>query len=247
MSEYVNFVSNEAALVYVIASSHVAGRRQNVKKSRISNAMVWVLWLLLLQHVRAENTCSPTEDNTPEPDWFLYMVAGLIFLVLLMTDQSCPSGEACGGCQCNAKTQKDEAIVPSRLRELLKAEQDRSAQFRAAATEAKRGMELGLEERNQLYHLLSDGAQIMRKMVSVIEDHMEVCPHRVPVMASRQGECWHFDTCHCAEAVVERNRLWLRRCAYCADPRGPLDRLNFELGGCLRDEIQAWLADHDGL
>lgn len=66
MSEYVNFVSNEAALVYVIASSHVAGRRQNVKKSRISNAMVWVLWLLLLQHVRAENTCSPTEDLREE-------------------------------------------------------------------------------------------------------------------------------------------------------------------------------------
>ena len=46
--------------------------------------MVWVLWLLLLQHARAENTCSPADENTPEPDWFLYVMAGLLCLVLLM-------------------------------------------------------------------------------------------------------------------------------------------------------------------
>ena len=147
----------------------------------------------------------------------------------------------------HAETQKDEAIVPSRLRELLKAEQDRSAQFRAAATEAQKGMELGMEERNQLYQLLGDGARLLRKMMNKIDDHMEVCPHRVPVMASRHGECWHFDSCHCAEAVVDRNRMRLRHCAHCADFDGPLDRLNFEMGGCLRDELQAWLADHAGL
>ena len=147
----------------------------------------------------------------------------------------------------HAETQKDEAIVPSRLRELLKAEQDRSAQFRAAAAEAQKGMELGMEERNQLYQLLGDGARLLRKMMNKIDDHMEVCPHRVPVMASRHGECWHFDSCHCAEAVVDRNRMRLRHCAHCADFDGPLDRLNFEMGGCLRDELQAWLADHAGL
>ena len=36
----------------------------------------------------------------------------------------------------------------------------------------------------------------------------------------------------------------IRRCAYCAEPRGPLERVNLIYGGSLRDEVEAWLADH---
>ena len=40
----------------------------------------------------------------------------------------------------NAETQMDEAIVPQRLRELLKAEQEKVAQCQAAAVEARNAM-----------------------------------------------------------------------------------------------------------
>ena len=136
----------------------------------------------------------------------------------------------------NAETQMDEAIVPQRLRELLKVEQEKATQYQAAAVEARNAINLGLEERNDLY--IHQASKLLNKMGTVIDDHMDKCPHRIPAMASCHGECWRFQDCQCIEAVVECNRMVLRRCAYCAEPRGPLERINLIYDGSLRNEVE---------
>ena len=138
-------------------------------------------------------------------------------------------------------TQKDQPIIPKRLREELKKEKALGAEHFAAAREARTALSLSMQEVSDLRDLVRDGARLLRRLEIAVDQHMQNCPHACPTFASRHGDCWHFRSCHVVEQITERNLLLMRGCAYCADQRGPLDFGFFP--PTLRGDIQAWLAD----
>lgn len=149
-----------------------------------------------------------------------------------------------------AGIEKDEAIIPARLREALKEEKLRSEEYQRVAKEARRSMDLCLAETNrhteEIFEqktMLRDGAMLLRRAETALDDHMDACPHRAAIVSSRQGECWHFPECHVVDQMSDRNRQALRCCAYCGDRRSPLDVMSPVLSGTLRTEIQAWFTE----
>ena len=157
--------------------------------------------------------------------------------------------------------QKDEALVHHRLRELLAREKEENHNHLRACLEARRGMSLAQAENNHLIEenegykaLAKDGAVLMRRLLDMLDDHWQTCPHAIDVMVSKQGQCWHREDCHLVEQMVPRNRMLVRGCSYCANRHSPVDKGSvvvgssfLQLGGTTaRAEVSAWLADVAG-
>ena len=279
LNEYVNMATTEHTLLYVFASSHVGSRQKYNTQSRITNVMVWVLWLMMLKTCGAasdqcekhptllsENMAPPKEPVTDDDNWFfhaLFMGQVFLFAVILVcgfasgrrgSSMSLPTPSPA---TTEASTQKDEAIVPERLRELLKLEQQRSSEYRDAACEARRAIELNLEERNawyserqHLFSLLGSAQSLLQRCENGIGSHMSARPSKRAIIASKTGTCWHYEHCQSAPQITERNRLVLRRCSFCGDPRSPLDFPNAGhsiVGGSLRTDMQAWYSAYQAL
>ena len=280
--EYVNMVTTEHVIVYAFASSHVGCRRQEYNtQCRIKNVMVWVLWQTMLQTCGAagdqcEERPSPFKGDIAPPkepvvndddNWFLpalLLVQVLLFAVIFLcgfvsgrrgSSTPLPTPPPATS---EASTQKDELIVYSRLREQLLLEQQRSSEYRDAALEARRAIELNLEERNAWYYserqhlftMLSSAQTLLQRCENGIGSHMSVCPTTRPVIASKTGVAWHYEHCQTAPQINERNRLVLRHCSFCGDPRSPLDFPNASPsvgGGSLRTDMQAWFVAFQAL
>ena len=270
--EFVNFAHSTDMIPYVLATSHVAKSRMKYDtKGRSKNFMFWMIFLFLLQCCQAApSTClvdeTPPRSQLSDEIWLaLFAVAPLAIAVIAFLLGRWSKGEKKGGKEVKIeeekvttvdaftqKNQKDEPIVHARLREALKSEQARVNEYKMAARESRRAVDLAMTEILNLRPLVQDAAPMFRRLITAMDDHMDQCPHRQPIVASRKnGICWHFPTCHCAEQITEPNLLHLRICAYCGDHRSPLDfpspSPSSSQGDCLRDEVATWLADGGSL
>ena len=216
----------------------------------------FLFWLgcfaVLFTSCHAAETCDDSRAVTSEPanddGWLFWLIFLLLTHLLVM---------ACSCCVCKclhwapgkasnaAGVQKDEAIVPARLRADLEKEKLKGEESQKSAREARKALDLCLMETHRftaeifdLKALVKDGAMLMRRTEAAMDRHMETCPHRVVVISSRHGDCWHYPSCHIVEQMADRNRQSLRQ--WC-----PLDVRDPLLGGTLRAEIHAWFADAD--
>ena len=257
--ESVNFVGNALAVTYVYATArHVESRKKYVSTGRMKNVLFWLTcFAFVFTSCHAAETCDKLPVTTSEPanddGWLFWMIFLLLTHLLVMAS-------SCRLCKClhwapvkassEAGVQKDEAIVSARLREVLEKEKLKSEESQKAAREARKALDLCLMETHRftaeifdLKALVKDGAMLLRRAETAMDDHMEACPHRVVIVSSRQGDCWHYPECHMVEQMADRNRQSLRCCAYCGNKWCPLDVSNPALGGSLRAEIHAWFAD----
>ena len=163
----------EHALLYVLASSHVVVRRKYNILSRSKNVLVWALWLWMMKVCAAEDSCQkvqapPSVTAGEDGSWYFHALVFtqlLLFVLIFMCGYF--SGRSWNGSKlptpppatAEAASQKDEAIVPQRLRAQLAEERQRSAEFAAAAREARKAIDLNVQERESLYgerhHLFS--------------------------------------------------------------------------------------------
>ena len=245
--ETVNFVSTDRLVSYVFATCHVVQRRTHYQdKRRMQNVFFWlVIFSFLLRSCKAElatgaleaepATCSmeePRNDFGNDLFWFAVFAMACMFplraaFLLGRCSRQSEKFPLEKVDMVETSTQKDQPIIPERLREELKKEKALGAEHFAAAREARTA-------------LVRDGARLLRRLETAVDQRMQNCPHACPTFASRHGDCWHFRSCHVVEQITERNLLSMRGCAYCADQRGPLD---FGFPPTLRGDIQAWLAD----
>ena len=138
-------------LLYVFASSHVGRRQEYNTQSRVKNVMVWVLWLMMLQtcgatsdqcekrpSLHGKEVAPPNEPMVNDDNWFLLallLLQVLLFAVIFLCGfvsgrrGSSSSLPIASPATSEASTQKDEAIVPSQLREQLALEQQRSSEY----------------------------------------------------------------------------------------------------------------------
>ena len=224
----------------------------------MKNVLFWLTcFAFVFTSCHAAETCDKLPVTTSEPanddGWLFWMIFLLLTHLLVMAS-------SCRLCKClhwapvkassEAGVQKDEAIVSARLREVLEKEKLKSEESQKAAREARKALDLCLMETHRftaeifdLKALVKDGAMLLRRAETAMDDHMEACPHRVVIVSSRQGDCWHYPECHMVEQMADRNRQSLRCCAYCGNKWCPLDVSNPALGGSLRAEIHAWFAD----
>ncbi|CAK9082391.1 Guanine nucleotide-binding protein-like 1 (GTP-binding protein MMR1) [Durusdinium trenchii] len=265
--EFVNFVHSTDMIPYVLATSHVVKSRMKYDtKSRSKNFMFWMIFLFLLQCCQAAPATCLADGSPPPPQlsdehWLaLFAAAPLAIAVIAFLLGRWSKGEKKEKEEmeieeekvttADAFTQKDEPVVHARLREALKTEQARVNEYKLAARESRRAVDLAMTEILNLRPLVQDAAPMFRRLITAMDDHMDQCPHRQPIVASKKnGICWHFPTCHCAEQITEPNLLQLRICAYCGDHRSPLDfpspNPSVSQGNCLREEVTTWLADYN--
>lgn len=144
----------------------------------------------------------------------------------------------------DAGTQKPQPVILERLKESWKNEQVRVQEYQTAARESRKAMDLAMTEIMNLRPLVQDAAPLFPRLITAVDDHMDQCPQRLPIVASKKdGICWHFQSCHCAEQITESNLFHLRTCAYCGARRSPLDFVNLVRcgsGASRRVFLPAW-------
>ena len=147
----------------------------------------------------------------------------------------------------DVSTQKDEAVVPQRLRQLntkLQADHDQSLhqveESKKAAQEARAALALQEEELDALRNLCLAARELFRNLEAEMEDHAARCPFTREIYASKRGECWHLESCHLTEQITEKNMLVMRRCPYCAGVNPPPDRMLYPQGWCIRHDVHHW-------
>ena len=256
------FVANHLPLVYVYATSHVAHRSSNVNKSRMKNVLFWFMLFMMVNSCRASSDmCWSNGANHMEHTedlGLLFMGIALILMVGHLCLWRCCRRRAT---LAHVGVQKDEALVHHRLRELLAREKEEIRNHLRACLEARHGMSLAQAENNHLIEenegykaLAKDGAVFMRRLLDMLDDHWQTCPHAIDVMVSKQGQCWRREDCHLVEQMVPRNRVLVRGCSYCANRHSPVDKASvvvgstfLQLGTTTRAEVSAWLADVAGI
>ena len=92
--------------------------------------------------------------------------------------------------------QKDEAVVPRRLRELLVRETEENRNHLRACIEARKAICLAQTENNHLLQqnedykaLAKDESVIIRRFMDMLDDHWLTYAHAIIIMVSRQGQC----------------------------------------------------------
>ena len=197
----------------------------------------------------AEDSCEkvqtpPSVTASEDGNWFFHaLVFTQLLLFVLIFTCGYFSGRSWNGSKLptpppatsEAASQKDEAIVPQRLRAQLAKERQRSAEFAAAAArEARQAIDLNVQERDSLYgerqhlfSLLRSAEDILKRLEREVNDHMDSCPQNKPLMASKVKRTrWNDDGCQSVRQIPGRNLLTLRRCSFCGDSRSPLDFSN---------------------
>ena len=152
----------------------------------------------------------------------------------------------------DASTQKDEALVPQRLREMntkLRAEHSQANQqveeSRKAAQEARAAMAMQESELDALRNLCMAARDLFQNLEEEMSDHAARCPFTQLIFASKRGECWHRETCHLREQIAEQNLLVLRCCPYCAGVAPPPKRMLYPQGWCIEMDVHHWLRAFD--
>ena len=195
--ENVIFARTDQKLEYVTHSpSHVGSRSLELYHGRKTNFMFWFLLLFMAPLlVKADSAIVETEA---EMDWFGTTVCTL-FLLLLSTAFIC--GRLSHGAShrvqpqvTEAAVQKDEAIIPARLREEVKRLKQevlrwssKAEEFRLAAVEATTAMNLVLRNQNAAETLAHEASQILKIALRQMDEHGNECPFYNGMIISRRG------------------------------------------------------------
>ena len=151
MHENAMFVTNHLPFVYVYASSHVACRSSYPIKSRTKNIMFWVMLFLMATTCQARSDmCWVNDTNTSEYMEDLGLLGLGIALILMLAHLClwfCCKNKAASA---SVGVQKDEAVVPRCLRELLARETEENRNHLRACIEARKAMCLAQAKNNHL-------------------------------------------------------------------------------------------------
>ena len=256
LCEYVHFAQNTEAPTYVFLASHVVSRTNTLSTGRMKYTLKWLVWWLMMTAATADsNTCSTSSaPEEYESLWFWILVLGTIHVTALLgmfmlgrytKSQPQPVLQ-------DASTQKDEALVPQRLREMntkLRAEHSQAYQqveeSRKAAQEARAAMAMQESELDALRNLCMAARDLFQNLEEEMSDHAARCPFTQLIFASKRGECWHRETCHLREQIAEQNLLVLRCCPYCAGVAPPPKRMLYPQGWCIEMDVHHWLRAFD--
>ena len=251
LCEYVHFAQNNPAPTYVFLASHVAYRKHAMDTGRMKNVLKWLVWWSMMVATAGETNTCPTTEAPEEQDslWFWILVLAAVHVMALF------GMFILGRCtkflfppaRHDVSTQKDEAVVPQRLRQLntkLQADYDHGLrqveESKKAAQEARAALALQEEELDALRNLCLAARDLFRNLEAEMEDHAARCPFTREIYASKRGECWHLESCHLTEQITEKNMLVMRRCPYCAGVNPPPDRMLYPQGWCIRHDVHHW-------
>ena len=232
--EFVSFVQYAGALEYVDAKRHVAPPHQDyVSMSCLKNLFLGLVSFSTLAAGKAESdTCLKVETDTPGNDdssgdmWlslFMMLHLGLMMCLVFLcgrASKSPSSSEKPESTAVDASVQKDDPIVLQRWCEIAKEETRKANEYSAAAREARKALDL-LTEANELRSLVEDGDQLLKALVTEMEDHARKCPCGKELFVVRKGRCWHHFGCHILEQAVPANVQAVRGCSFCTEHQIP--------------------------
>ena len=218
LCEFVHYTQNVKPLVYVLSSSHVASRMHTMDLSRWKNVMFFMVCFFMVFAARAEDTCFEVslEKPTEEPDylsfWILVLAACHMFAMATVFTVGRWTASSTKPQLADAAAQKEEQVVPQRLRELnLDLKRDltevtrRAEKNLAAAQEARAALALQEPEVEALRGLVLDAESLLKALEREMDHHAEMCPFLREIHVSKKGECWHMAGCHVAEQIAPHN------------------------------------------
>ena len=258
LCEFVYHTQNDRVFEYVFMSSHVACRLVKSEKGRMQKFMFWLVICTLFNTARAHpDMCtleeSPSEESSHLVFWILmlgacHMAAMVAVFATGRLTATVPKPQ-----MVEAGVQKEEQLVPQRLRELnlslrgdLEQTNRRAQQSLAAAREAREALALQEPEIHELRRLLQNGYSLVEAMTKEMEHHGSMCPFQREIYVSKKGDCWHVADCHVTPQIADHNLVVVRGCAYCAGCNPPPHRHFYPGGWCINDDIQQWLGEASG-
>ena len=275
-SENAMMMRSDEAIEYVNALSHVERRMPYVNERRLQNDRTsvgrsWLLWLCLVwSQLRTAGSsevsqCSAGSDQVhvhENLEMFDWILGACVLLALVGTFVLGRWSRAQNEKPTLVETgvQKDEALVPERLRALLNQEREiaktmrqelAAAQFRAeesrqAAAETRKAMHLQEVEWQSALYQMERGKKLVRKILKEMADHRLECAHEIGAwVAVRNGECWHLRECPTMAGTPREQRKLYRACSVCIVNRPPPLREDRFFGGTLDDDIRMWLEGPD--
>ena len=201
--------------------------------SCLKNLFLGLVSFSTLAAGKAESdTCLKVETDTPGNDdssgdmWlslFMMLHLGLMMCLVFLcgrASKSPSSSEKPESTAVDASVQKDDPIVLQRWCEIAKEETRKANEYSAAAREARKALDL-LTEANELRSLVEDGDQLLKALVTEMEDHARKCPCGKELFVVRKGRCWHHFGCHILEQAVPANVQAVRGCSFCTEHQIP--------------------------
>ena len=250
--ENVYMVRSLDAVKDMYAASHIAAPLKYVIECRKPNVLAWLLWWLVISSLPCfaeseDGQCFAKDEIQMANDGnsgFGIVVALVLMLVFVLGRWS--SLKSMRPMTCEAGVQKDEQLVPSRLREILKVSQSRCRALHEANVELDKALKLATVDMVEAIEVASSAEKLIRKCYREMEDHGYGCPYKVDIIvAPRHGKKWHHEGCNALDGTPLQHRLRLQPCQLCIeDQRPPPDREDRFFGGCLRDDLEAWLRLH---
>ena len=251
-SQNAMFVATDDILEYVNSPSHVGVRMNYVNQVRMQNNLSgWlrlVVYLMGINGVGGHEQCPlVVEKNETEDSTWLLVVGTILALIVTMSfvlgrwSVLVTARKPC----VDAAVQKDEQLVPARLKELLRAEQVKSGEWHRAAVESREALKLATEEMLWQRAHIRDGCTLVRKMEHEMRMHASECPYNVEIeVAKKTGTCWHFAECPAMRDVDPLFVGKYRACQHCVERSTPPSRVDHVFGSTLEDEIEEWFLQH---
>ena len=245
--ENVRLARTDLKLKYVSHSpSHVESRMVEPFTGRMPNVMFWCL--LLFMAPQLSSATHAESEAGAEVDWFGVMLCTFFVLILSTAfmigrySHGAPP-EVRANVQ-EAGVQKDEALVPARLREEVKRLKqeilrwsNKAEESRLAACEARAALNLAIQGQNDAVTLVHD-AKALRQM----DEHGNECPFYRGVVMSRHGAKWHVDP-NCPSLDGRDTRLQKRvdSCRLCSLRIIPPDLPDPDGAAPMRTRVFQWL------
>ena len=236
----------------VNSPSHVGVRMNYANQVRMQyNLAGWlrlVVYLMGINGVGGHEQCPLVveKDETEDSTWLL-LVGTILALIVTMSfvlgrwSVLVTARKPC----VDAAVQKDEQLVPARLKELLRAEQTKSGEWHRAAVESREALKLATEEMLWQRAHIRDGYTLVRKMEHEMRMHASECPYNVEIeVAKKIGTCWHFAECPAMRDVDPLFVGKYRACQHCVERSTPPSRVDHVFGSTLEDEIEEWFSQH---
>ena len=248
----VMFARTDRKLEYVSDSpSHVGSRPLESYRGRKTNFMFWFLLLFMApQLVTADSANVEPEAGM---DWFGTVLCTLLLLFLstafMVGRWSHDAHHRVPPQVTEAAVQKDEAIIPARLREEVKRLKQevlrwssKAEESRLAAVEATTAMNLVLRNQNAAETLAQEASQILKIALRQMDEHGNECPFYNGMIISRHGARWHT-TLNCS-SLAGRDESLQRRvdfCRLCSLRVIPPDLVDDRSGSSVRTLVYQWL------
>ena len=152
-----------------------------------------------------------------------------------------------------AGVQKDEALVPARLREEVKRLKqevlrwsNKAEESRLVAFEARTALNLAIQGQNDVVTLVHDAKDIIKSALRQMDEHGNECPFYRGVVMSRHGAKWHVDpTCPSLDGRDTRLQRRIDSCRLYSLRIIPPDLSNPDGAVPMRTQIFQWLDRFD--